>query len=117
MAEKTKQEFIREKAHQNQDDPEGAKILWSRHGTTELANEGWTRIPVETALQECEVIEDYPEVHRPLPDCLVLAYFEDRRPLHVVIAIDEQNDRLIIVTVYQPNSEEWNDDWRTRKTK
>jgi hypothetical protein len=49
-----KQDFIREKARQNADDPEGSKILWSRHA--------------------------------------------------------------IIGTVYKSNLEEWENDWRTRKS-
>jgi len=110
-----KQNFIRQKARQNLSDPEGVKIRWSRHGITELVNEGWSRILVEAALQEGEVIEDYPVEHRPLPDCLVMGWLATGEPLHAVIAIDEVNDRLFVVTVYKPSPEEWKDDWRTRK--
>jgi hypothetical protein len=110
-----KQDFIRWKARQNKTDPEGVKILWSRHGILELANEGWTRALVEEALQYSEVIEDYLTVHRPLPDCLVLSWLPSGEPLHAVIAIDEAHDRLFVVTVYEPSTEEWEDDWRTRK--
>jgi hypothetical protein len=67
------------------------------------------------ALETSEVIEDYPALHRPLPDCLVLGYLATGEPLHAVIALDEANDRLFIVTVYKPSREEWQDDWRTRK--
>ncbi len=111
-----KQDFIREKARQNKNDPEGTKILWSRHAIVELANEGWTRSEVEKALENGEVIEDYPTQHRPLPDCLVLGELGNGEPLHAVIAIDEANDRLFVVTVYKPKSEEWENDWRTRKS-
>lgn len=110
-----KQDFIRCKAHQNQADPEGARILWSRHGITELVNEGWDRALVEDGLQTSEVIEDYPTLHRPLPNCLVLGWLANGDPFHAVVAIDEENDRLIVVTVYEPSSEEWEDDSRTRK--
>ena len=61
------------------------------------------------------MIEDYPAQHRPLPDCLVLGYLATSEPMHAVIALDEANDRLFIVTVYKPSHEEWQDDWRTRK--
>ena len=115
MNTEDKQNFIHWKARQNQSDPEGAKILWSRHGITELVNEGWSRALVEEALQDSGVIEDYPTAHRPLPDCLVLGWLATGEPLHAVIAIDEANDRLFVVTVYKPSPEEWEDDWRTRK--
>ena len=115
MNTEAKQDFIRWKARQNQADLEGAKIRWSRHGIAELVNEGWSRALVEKGLQGSEVIEDYPTEHRPLPDCLVLGWLATGEPFHAVIAIDEANDRLFVVTVYEPSPEEWEDDWRTRK--
>ncbi len=110
-----RQAFIRQKAKQNQAAPQHTKILWSRHGIAELINEGWNRLLVEEGLQRCEIIEDYPALHRPLPDCLVMGWLATGEPFHAVIAVDEANDRLLIVTVYKPSPEEWEDDWRTRK--
>jgi len=103
------------KACENLSSPEGAKILWSYHGIRELVNEGWTRALVENALQNCEIIEDYVSQHRPLPDCLVLGRLATGEPMHAVIVVDEANDRLFVVTVYELSWEEWEDDWRTRK--
>jgi len=115
MTPSEKQSFIRLKARQNQLRMEGDKILWSRHGITELLNEGWNRRAVEEAFKDAEVIEDYPALHRPLPDCLTLAWLTSGEPLHAVVAMDEANDRLFIVTVYKPSLEEWEDDWQTRR--
>ena len=69
----------------------------------------------KSALQECELIEDYPALHRPLPDCLILGWLAPDEPLHAVVAIDLERDRIFMVTVYRPCAEEWEDDWRTRK--
>lgn len=115
MNTEDRQRFIIQIACQNQLDPEGARIRWSRHGITELVNEGWDRASVEEALQNGKIIEDYPALHRPLPDCLVLGLLATGEPLHAVIAIDEANERLFVVTVYRPSPEEWEDDWQTRK--
>lgn len=90
MRQDEKRDFIRSKASQNRWNPDGEKILWSRHGIGELVNEGWLRSQVEAALETGE-------------------------PMHAVIALDEANDRLFIVTVYKPSREEWQNDWRTRK--
>jgi stalled ribosome alternative rescue factor ArfA len=73
MDAKAKESFIREKARQNEQDFYGARVVWSRHATIELVADNLTRRRVEQALQTCEIIEDYPPLHRPLPDCLVLA--------------------------------------------
>jgi hypothetical protein len=110
-----KQVFIRQKARQNKTDPEGARIRWSRHSIVELVNEGWTRVLLEEALQDSEIVEDYPAQHRPLPDCLVLGWLSGGEPLHAVVAIDEVRDCLFIITVYKPSAEEWENDWQTRK--
>jgi hypothetical protein len=115
MDAEAKQAFVREKARQNERDPEGTKVMWSRHAVTELVADDLTRRQVERALQQCELIEDYPLLHRPLPDCLVLGWLTVGAPVHVVVAIDLKRDRVFMVTVYKPSEEEWEDDWRTRK--
>ena len=89
-------------------------ILWSRHAIARLALAALSRSTVEAALADCEVIEDYPETHRALPDCLVLATLEDNNPIHAVVAIDEANERIFIVTIYRPEPARWIDE-RTRK--
>ena len=94
----------------------GRSIVWSRHGIAELANENWTRRDVENGLKGGTVIDDYPTAHRALPDCLVLGWLRSDEPFHAVVAIDEINDRLFMVTVYKPSSEEWEDDCKTRKS-
>ena len=115
MTPQDKQDFICRQARRNLLSEGGERILWGRHGITELVNEGWDRRLVENALQNCEVLEDYPTLHRPLPDCLVLGWLTTGEPCHAVIGIDEANDRVFVITVYKPSREEWEDDWRTRK--
>ena len=110
-----KQTFIRQKAGENLRAPGAGKILWSRHAVAALIDDGLSRMAVEAALREAEVIEDYLPTHRPLPDCLALATLPSNRPIHAVIAIDEFNDRIFVVTVYLPARDRWQDDWRTRK--
>jgi hypothetical protein len=73
------------------------------------------RRQIERALQTCEINEDYPTLRRPLPDCLVLGWLTPNKPVHAVIAVDLEQDRLLIITVYLPNDREWENDYRTRK--
>jgi hypothetical protein len=116
MKTEAKQSFIREKALQNAQDPQHTRVLWSRHAITELVADDLTRCQVEWALLRCELIEDYRTLHRPLPDCLVLGWLTSEQPIHAVIAVDTERDRILVVTVYRPNAEEWENDWRTRKS-
>lgn len=109
-----KEAFIRSKALENQHAGTKDKVLWSRHAIGKLVVEGLVRSHVETALQTCKLIEDYPVVGRPLPDCLVLGFWQEK-PVHAVVAVDIDRDRIFIVTVYMPSFERWEDDWQTRK--
>ena len=111
-----KQLSVRNGAESNQADSEGRSIFWSRHAIVELVNEGWSRQNIEAGFLTCEVIEDYPEGPRTLPDCLVLGVSSSQETFHAVVAIDRENSRLLVVTVYRPNSEEWRDGWRIRRT-
>ena len=110
-----KQTFIRRKARENIEISDGTRVFWSRHAIAEMIQDHLTRPDVEKALADCEVIEDYPPKHRPLPDCLVLGQLQRTQPIHAVIAIDEAHDRIFVVTVYRPSPERWEHDWRTRK--
>jgi len=74
-----KQTFIRTKATER-------KIKWSRHALNALASELASVGDIEIALRQAEVIEDYPHLHRYLPDCLVLAFVLSDMPTHCVIA-------------------------------
>ena len=110
-----KRSFIQHKARESEDDSLGVSVLWSRHAVSEMIEDQLTRTEVERALQQCDVIEDYDPTHRALPDCLVLGLTPAGEPVHAVIALDVDAERIFIVTVYRPAEEEWKDDWRTRR--
>lgn len=101
--------FIRSTAHR------GGAVLWSRHAVERLALHRVSREEVEASLAACIAIEVYPDGHRPLPDCLVLAWLRASDPLHAVIAIDASNDRVFVVTLYRPDPSRWFDDWTCRR--
>lgn len=112
-----KEALIRRAAAESIRHPNSRKVRWSRHAIAEIAHESLDPARLVQALVECEVIEDYPLVSRPLPDCLVLAWLPDGRPVHAVIAINEPLEQVLVVTVYIPTEGQWEDDWKTRKTR
>ncbi len=67
---------------------------------------------IEEAIQNGEVIEDYPGDPRG-PSCLILGR-SGERPIHVVCGLMDAEE-ILIVTAYQPDPEEWESDWATRK--
>lgn len=75
------------------------------------------RIVVEeilAVLDSGEIIEEYSD-DVPYPSCLILGRTQQGRFLHIVCAPVQEEDRLIIVTVYQPDPTRWEADWRRRK--
>ena len=38
-----------------------------------------------------------------------------RQPLHVVVVVDEIHEEERLITVYQPTTEYWSDDFRVRR--
>lgn len=102
------QVFIRRKAKEH-------KVKWSRHALSRLAALPYTVQDVEKALQQANLIESYPHKHRYLPDCLILTFISSNKPIHVVVALNQTKDYILIVTVYRPTQKEWKDDWQTRK--
>jgi hypothetical protein len=115
MDAQAKQAFIRQAALANAANPNKDQVLWSQHGLGKLVAEALTRVDVENALATCEVIEDYPPAHRPFPDCPVLGLLSPAQPVHAVIALDEPNGRIFLVTLYRPDPARWHHDWRTRR--
>ena len=60
-----------------------------------------------------EIIEAYFDI-RPLPCCLILGFKMKNSPLHVVTAIDAEEQMLWVITVYRPSVEEWDATYRKR---
>lgn len=105
--------FVREKASEHIA-AINEKILWSFHAVKKLRIEELRKSQIEDALKNCVLVEDYHVVGRPLPDCLVLGFINEE-PVHVVVALDEDFDRILIITVYKPSTERWGDGWKKRK--
>ena len=90
---------------------------FSDHARTEMEAEPLGRIHVEEVLQALdtgEIIEEYTE-DQPYPSSLIMGRTSTGRPLHIVAAPVSAEERLIIITTYQPDPELWEPDFRRRK--
>ena len=73
-----------------------------------------TKNEVRQVIENGEIIEDYPEDARG-HSCLTLGYGDNDRPIHIVASPKE--DYLAIITVYLPNKQNWENNFKTRKRK
>jgi len=75
---------------------------------------GISRNEVKQTLLKGELIEEYHDDH-PFPSGLFFNTNEGK-PLHVVAAIDIENEWCYIITAYRPDSEHFEQDFKTRKS-
>ena len=68
---------------------------------------------VREAITTGETIINYPD-DKPYPSRLISANLGSRS-LHVVVALDPITETCHVVTVYQPDPDLWNTDFRTRR--
>ena len=73
------------------------------------------RAHIVQAVEKYEIIESYPG-DKYLPSYLVWIRNEEKI-LHVLFATDVENKNVRVVTAYQPDPAEWDDDMRRRKQK
>jgi hypothetical protein len=68
---------------------------------------------VRHAIATGETVEDYPD-DTPYPSRLVLGW-NGRRPIHVVVADNVDEEENIVITVYEPDPLEWEPDFKRRR--
>ncbi|MFQ5455300.1 MAG: DUF4258 domain-containing protein [Nitrospirota bacterium] len=62
---------------------------------------------------------DYRETYRyySYPSCLVLGWLSSGDPLHISCSRGDKEPSLRIVTVYQPDDDKWESNYKTRKVR
>jgi len=80
----------------------------------ECLNEILKNEDIENLLTNGMIIEQYPDNY-PLPSILLNGHTLNDEPLHAVIAINELENKLIVVTAYKPNINKWTDNFSRRK--
>ncbi len=88
----------------------------TKHATIVRLERGITVAETEQALLNGEIIERYPDA-QPYPACLVLGWLVSGDPLHIVCSKGNNEPALRIVTLYEPEDNRWEDDYKTRKVR
>ena len=66
------------------------------------------------AIKSGETIEDYSS-ETPEPSRLILG-FQGKRPFHVVTSENPEANELTVITVYIPDPNKWNKDFKSRRS-
>jgi hypothetical protein len=81
------------------------KYRFSDHSVKRMIKRNVTRQEVESAILTGEIIEEYPD-DKYSPSCLIYGKTENCRDLHVQVSLPPF---VVIITVYEPDPEEWVD--------
>ena len=90
------------------------KILWTNHSLNRINQRNISIIDVKMAIKNGAIIEYYYNDY-PYPSCLIIGNTKKNELLHVVCGIGDE--RVYIITAYNPNSKEWDDDMKIRRNK
>ncbi len=90
-----------------------ARIVFSIHALKRMFERSISRVHVLHVMRTGEVIKEYPH-DRPYPSRLVLGWWENH-PLHIVVGLDKEKQTSVIITVYGPDPDEWELDYRRKK--
>jgi hypothetical protein len=88
-----------------------ARYRYTVHGAQQRIARGLHRQDIEDACASGEIIEDYP-THHYGPACLILGRTRRGKALHLVCS---KRATVDIITVYEPDVNEWEADLRTRR--
>lgn len=88
--------------------------IFSNHVMDRMRERKIEPTDVKTALKN-GIIIDLCEEAKPHKRCLVLGYTENGTPLHVVVAF--VSDGLLILTTYEPTTDRWSSDFKTKVVK
>ncbi len=88
-------------------------ILYTNHAVKQMFQRCITTKDVEIVLQTGKAIINYPE-DKPFPSQPLLGFCNER-PIHVVCSYNSNESSIIVITVYEPSLEIWENDFKTRK--
>jgi hypothetical protein len=94
---------------------ENRRIEWQRHALERMFERDISRQDVFHVLLTGEEIEDYSD-DKPFPSALLFGW-KGNEPIHVVVALDSIGQQGYIITVYRPDLEHFNPDFRTRRNR
>jgi len=90
------------------------KIIFRVHAVQRMFERNISVKKVSQALQSGETIEDYSGEMQE-PSRLILGS-PGTRPLHVVVSENPERNEITVITVYIPNPDKWNKDFKSRKS-
>lgn len=84
---------------------DGPQIVFTTHAIERMAQRGITTVEVAAVIRTGTVVSR--ETHAVPHPKRVLLGWSSARPLHVVVADNQNENVTIVITVYEPNPQHW----------
>lgn len=89
-------------------------IRWTDHIFKRLLKRNITTAEVMAAIECAQIIEEYPTDY-PYPSCLLLGVTANGKYLHIVCGLNTDDQKLWLITAYEPDPLRWENDFKVRK--
>lgn len=90
-------------------------IEWRKHALQRMLEREITIEDVKNTITTGEIIETY-ENTKPFPSFLFFKLVNNR-PLHTLAAFDSKQNKIFMITAYEPNLKIFESDYKTRRKK
>jgi len=90
-----------------------SRLVFRVHAIQRMFQRHFSEEDIRQGMASAEVIEEYPH-DKPYPSRLVLGRVGSR-PIHLVVADNAEAKETIVITVYDPDPEQWEADFKRRK--
>ncbi|OGP57046.1 MAG: hypothetical protein A2V67_00665 [Deltaproteobacteria bacterium RBG_13_61_14] len=92
-----------------------SRIIFTGHAVKRMFERKISKEDVVEVLKRGELIEEYPD-DVPFPSFLLLGWVRGQA-LHVVAALEKQNQTCYVITVYPPDLHLWDEHFRKRRAR
>ena len=89
------------------------RVEFQKHAVRRMVEENLTLTGILEVVLNGEIIKNYPD-DRPYPSVLIMGY-NNSRPIHVVCSYNYDSDKVHIITNYEPSSDYYESDFKTRR--
>ncbi len=81
------------------------RLLYHSYALKRIIERGLELVHIQQALNcsEVEILENYPQVGRPSPECLILGMDETGKAIHILVAYPLAE----VITTYEPTLPKW----------
>lgn len=89
------------------------RLVFTGHAVRQMFARNISSDDVQAVIAGRKTIAEYPD-DQPFPSRLILGFVHNR-PVHVMLAYDEESQTGYVVTAYEPDPDLWTDDLTARK--